>query len=41
MGCWLVAVELIGQCPVRELDLEVKTEVEAEQRQHRDPGADL
>ena len=37
---WLPAVELIGQSPVLELDLEEKADVAAEQWQHRDPGAD-
>ena len=37
---WLPAVELIGQRSVRALDLEDKTDAAAEQRQHRDPGAD-
>ena len=37
---WLLAVELIGQSPVRELNLEGTTDAAAEQRQHRDPGAD-
>ena len=37
---WLPAVELIGRIPVVELDLEDKTGVAAEQRQHCDPGAD-
>ena len=37
---WRPAVELIGRMAVVELDLEGKTDAEAEQRQHRDPGAD-
>ena len=37
---WLLAVELIGQSPVRELNLEGKADAEAEQWQHRHPGAD-
>ena len=37
---WLLAVELIGRMAVVELDLEDKTGVAAEQREHCDPGAD-
>ena len=37
---WLPEVELIGQSPVLELHLEEKADAEAEQWQHRDPGAD-
>ena len=37
---WLPAVELIGRIAVVELDLEGKTDLAEEQRQHRDPGAD-
>ena len=37
---WLPAVELIGRSPVREMNLEETADVEKEQRQHRDPGAD-
>ena len=37
---WLPAVELIGRIAVVELDLEGKTDVAKEQRQHRDSGAD-
>ena len=40
MGCWLVAVELIGRIAVLELDLEEETDAEAEQWQHRHPGSD-
>ena len=37
---WLLRQELIGRMAVVELDLEGKTDVAEEQRQHRDPGAD-
>ena len=37
---WLPAVELIGQMALLELDLEETANAAAEQRQHRDPGAD-
>ena len=37
---WLPAVELIARMAAVELDLEGKTDVAKEQRQHRDPGAD-
>ena len=37
---WLLRQELIGRIAVVELDLEGKTDVAKEQRQHRDPGAD-
>ena len=37
---WLLWVELIGRSPVRELNFEEKADAAAEQRQHRDPGAD-
>ena len=37
---WLLRQELIGRMAVVELDLEEQTDAAAEQRQHRDPGAD-
>ena len=40
MGCWLVAVELIGQSPARKLDHEETADAAEEQWQHRDPVAD-
>ena len=37
---WLLRQELIGRIAVVELDLEETANAAAEQRKHRDPGAD-
>ena len=37
---WLPAVDLIGQIPVLELDLEETSDAAKQQWKHRDPGAD-